>query len=61
MSEEAVRAQEIADGRVPDATIDEVGVPRDNVGFDGRPIRSMGENGYGSGDPSSPGWAGWGA
>jgi hypothetical protein len=61
MSEAAVRDEELADGRAPDATVDEVGVPGDDVGFDGRPIRSTVGNGYGTGDPSSPGWAGWGA
>jgi hypothetical protein len=61
MSESAVVAAEIVDGRAADATVDDVGVPGDTVGFDGRPIRSRNGNGYGSGDPSSPGWAGWGA
>lgn len=68
MNASAVRSEEIADGlaadgtgRARDATVDEVGVPHDNVGFDGRPIRSKVENGYGTGDPSSGGWAGWGA
>ena len=60
-SEAAAVADAIADGRVPDATVDEVGVPHHNVGFDGRtPIQSRVSSGYGTGDPSSPGWAGWG-
>ncbi len=68
MSESAVRQEEITHGldpddggQAPDATVDEVGVPHENVGFDGHPIRSKVENGYGTGDPSSGGWAGWGA
>jgi hypothetical protein len=68
MSESAVRLEGIAYGRgpndsdrAPDATVDEVGVPHENVGFDGHPIRCKVENGYGTGDPSSGGWAGWGA
>jgi len=60
-TEERVAAQQRAEGRTPDATLDEVGTPIDNVGFDGGPLRSKGGTGYGSGDPSSPGWAGWGA
>ena len=60
MGETAVRAEQLADGRSPDATVDQVGVPGDDVGFDGRPIHSKPGNGYGTGDPSSPGWAGWG-
>jgi hypothetical protein len=60
MSEAAVLEEEIADGRAPDATVDEVGVPRENEGFDGHPLRPHGGNGYGTGDPNSPGWAGWG-
>ncbi len=59
MSETAVRREEMADGRVPDATVDEVGVPGEDVGFTGSPIHSRGGNGYGTGDPHSPGWAGW--
>lgn len=59
-TEERVVAEELAEGRVPDATLDEVGTPIDNVGFDGRSLRSKGGSGAGSGDPSSPGWAGWG-
>jgi hypothetical protein len=59
-TEERVVAEQRAEGRVPDATLDEVGAPIDNVGFEGRPLRSRGGNGYGSGDPSSPGWVGWG-
>lgn len=59
-TEERVVADQRAEGRVPDATLDEVGAPIDNVGFDGRPLPSRGGAGYGSGDPSNPGWAGWG-
>lgn len=60
MSEQAVQDEERAEGRAPDATVDEVGAAGDNVGFDGEPIHSKVSNGYGTGDPSSPGWAGWG-
>jgi hypothetical protein len=60
MTEATVLDEKTADGRAPDATVDEVGVPGVNEGFDGRPLRSRGENGYGTGDPNSPGWAGWG-
>lgn len=60
-TEERVAAEQRATGRAPDATLDEVGTPIDNIGFDGRSLRSKGGNGYGSGAPSSPGWAGWGA
>ena len=48
------------DDRAPDATVGEVGPAPATVGFDGRPISSRAGNGQGSGDPSSPGWAGWG-
>jgi hypothetical protein len=61
MSESAVLSEELAAGRAPDATVDDVGAAGENVGFDGRPLRSKVESGYGTGDPSSPGWAGWGA
>jgi hypothetical protein len=45
-----VAADARASGREPDATVDEVGsAPRGGV---------VG-NGQGSGDASSPGWAGW--
>jgi len=59
-TEERVVAEQRAEGRTPDATLDEVGTPIDNVGFGGRSLRSRGGSGSGSGDPSSPGWAGWG-
>jgi hypothetical protein len=48
-SEEEVRADAHASGREPDATVDEVG---------NAPGGGMVGNGQGSGDPSSPGWAG---
>jgi hypothetical protein len=60
-TEERIVADQRSEGRVPDATLDEVGTPIDNVGFHGQPIRSKGGNGQGSDDPPSPGWAGWGA
>lgn len=60
MAEQAVVAEALAQGHTPDATVDEVGAAPDNVGFDGRPIRSKTGNGYGTGDPAGPGWAGWG-
>ncbi len=48
-------------GHAPDATPDEVGAPSDNIGFDGTPLASgPSGNGQGTGDPRSPGWAGWG-
>jgi hypothetical protein len=58
-TEERVVAEQRAEGRVPDATLDEVDTPIDDVGFDGRPLRSRGGSGYGSDNPSSPGWVGW--
>lgn len=61
MSEDAVLDEELAEGRAPDATVDEVGVPGVDHGFSGDPIRSRVDTGHGSGDPNSPGWAGWGA
>lgn len=59
MTEGAVVRESLEISRVPDATIDEVGVPGEDVGFDGSPIRSRMRTGHGTGDPSSPGWAGW--
>jgi hypothetical protein len=59
MSEAAVRAEAIAEHRTPDATIDEVGLPGEDIGFTGSPMRSRTRNGYGTGNPSSPNWAGW--
>ena len=61
MPERAVVAEALAQGHTPDATVDEVGAAGENVGFDGHPIRSKTANGYGTGDPAGPGWAGWGA
>ncbi len=58
-SEAKVREDALAEGGVPDATVDEVGAAADNAGFEGRPIRSRVGNGQGSGDPRSGGWAGW--
>jgi hypothetical protein len=60
-SEDAVVGDAVGSGRAPDATVDDVGVPGQAVGFDGRPVRSDPGNGQGSGDPGGPGWAGWGA
>lgn len=60
LSEEAVRREELADGRSPDATVDEVGVPGVDHGFNGDPLHSTVNTGHGTGDPNSPGWAGWG-
>jgi hypothetical protein len=59
-SEDEVAEEARAAGRAPDATVDEVGSAGDNVGFDGRPIRSAPGNGQGSDQPLGPGWAGWG-
>lgn len=50
-SEEDVQLDARRDGREPDATIDEVG---------SAPATGKTGNGQGSGDPSSPGWAGLG-
>jgi hypothetical protein len=51
-SEDEVLLRARLDGREPDATIDEVG---------SAPATGAVGNGQGSGNPSSPGWAGWGA
>jgi len=51
-SEEDVLLSARLDGREPDAIVDEVG---------SAPAASPVGNGQGSGNPSSPGWAGWGA
>lgn len=59
-TDERVVQEQRSAGRVPDATLDEVGRPADNRGFNGQPLRSRGGTGYGSEDPSSPGWIGWG-
>jgi hypothetical protein len=50
-SEEDVQLDARRDGREPNATIDEVG---------SAPATGKTGNGQGSGDPSSPGWAGLG-
>jgi hypothetical protein len=60
-SDTRVAAEQRAAGRAPDATADEVGVARDNVGWSGRPLRSRGGNGPSTGSPASPDWPGWGA
>jgi hypothetical protein len=60
-SEQEMVVEALAAGRVPDATVDEVGASGDAVGFEGRPLHSRPENGQGSGDPGGPNWAGWGA
>jgi hypothetical protein len=59
-SDREVVAEQRAGGRVPDATVDEVGAPADNVGWQGQPMRSKAGNGPSSLDPSSPGLVGWG-
>jgi hypothetical protein len=61
MSDEGVVNEAEREGRVPDATADEVGTPDPTVGFDGQPIESEPSNGYGTGNVGGPGWAGWGA
>jgi len=58
-TDEAVAEEQGADGHAPDATSAEVGVPSDNVGFEGRPLRSRVESGYGSGVVGGSGWSGW--
>ena len=50
-SEEDVQDDARRAGREPDATVDEVG---------SAPATGKAGNGQGSGDPSSPGWAGRG-
>ena len=60
-SEAAIRAEAIASGQAPDATVDEVGSARVPEGFDGTQLQGHRGNGYGTGDPGGPGWAGWGA
>ena len=60
MTEDAVVRESLTAHRAPDATLDEVGVPGEDVGFTGEPIHSELSNGYGTGDPSSPSWAGYG-
>jgi hypothetical protein len=59
-SDAAVVEEARAEGRAPDATPDEVGVPAEPVGFDGRPMHGELGNGYGTGDVGGSGWAGWG-
>jgi len=58
-SDARVTAEQHAAGRTPDATVDEVGAPRDNVGWSGRPLRSRAGNGPSTGSPSSSDWPGW--
>lgn len=58
-SDRRVAAEQRAAGRAPDATADEVGAPRDNVGWSGRPLRSRAGNGPSTDGPSSPNWPGW--
>jgi hypothetical protein len=60
-SEDAVRAETVAAGHAPDATVDEVGAAPPGEGFKGSPLPGHTSNGYGTGDPGGPGWAGWGA
>ena len=59
-SEEAIRAEAVASGQAPDATVDEVGSAPQAEGFEGTPLAGHTGNGQGTGDPFSPGWAGWG-
>lgn len=60
-SDERILREQQAEGQTPDATSEQVGVPHENVGFTGRPMRSGPKgNGQGTGDPFSSGWAGWG-
>jgi hypothetical protein len=51
--EQAIRDEAIAEGRAPDATVDEVGGAPQREGDDPG-------NGYGTGTVGGPGWAGWG-
>ena len=60
-SDRRVMAEQRAAGRTPDATADEVGAPADNIGWNGRAIRSKAGNGSSGGKASSPDWPGWGA
>jgi hypothetical protein len=59
-SEGRVRADTLAEGRAPDATVDEVGATHPNVGFEGGELGSRLERGQGTGNPNSGEWAGWG-
>ena len=58
-SEAAASESAAAEGRAPDASVDEVGQAGENVGFDGAPLRSGPASGHGTGDVAGPGWAGW--
>jgi hypothetical protein len=59
-SDRDVADEAIREGRVPDATPEEVGAAAAPVGFDGKPRRvSDPGNGYGSGTPGGSGWAGY--
>jgi hypothetical protein len=55
-SEQTVRQSAAVDQRTPDATVDEVGAPQDNIGFTGRPLRSRTGNGQGSNNPLANGF-----
>jgi hypothetical protein len=59
-SEEAIRAEAVASGQSPGATVDEVGSAPQPEGFEGTPLKGHAGNGHGTGDPFSPGWAGCG-
>jgi hypothetical protein len=59
-SEARVRAEALAEGRAPDATVDEVGAAQANVGFDGQELTSGLERGNGTSTPGSPEWSGLG-
>ena len=55
-SEQAVADRSVAEGRVPDATVDDVGAAPPSSGFDGSPLPGGPGNGHGTGDVGGPGW-----
>jgi hypothetical protein len=59
MTEQAVTRESAGAGHAPDVTLDEVGVPGQDIGFSSSPIHSRTGIGYATGDPNSSGWAAW--
>src|SRR3954463_12586496 len=57
-SEADVRAETIAAGQAPDATVDEVGSAPAPEGFEGTALPGHHGRGYGPGDPRGAGWGG---
>jgi len=58
-SDARVAADQRAAGQTPDATVDEVGAPHDNVGWQGQPLRSRAGNGPSTDGPTGANWPGW--